>query len=220
MDPSNAQTGPTGKYEYQRTGMNDEKGNTKKKVKDLTTEERMVLINEAKNGIENPFFKVQFYKNGNSRIIKRKQPIQQTSEKIIKTKAPSLTTEQLLMEHVIGLESQLATMKQKQKKLKRKYNSLYQDIYVDVDEVGPDTYGGSQEVYKDEIENGVAQKVEMNQNNSINTTATTTALSDTQDNSVNQNENLHCEHESEPNIFKRDKRGWRAKIAQNMIKQN
>ena len=67
------------------------------KVKDLTTEERLKLISDAKNGIDNPLFKVQFYKNGNSRIIKRKQPLDTTSERIIKQRAPTLTTEQLLM---------------------------------------------------------------------------------------------------------------------------
>lgn len=161
------------------------------KVKDLTTEERMALINEAKSGIENPFFRVQFYKNGNSRIVKRKQPLESTSEKIIKTKGSSLTTEQLLMEHVIGLESQLASLRQKQKKLKKNYKSLCQDVYVDIDDIE-------------------------GQSTNANTTITTTALNDKQDNSVTQNENLQ-ESQSQPNIFKREKRGWRARIAESMI---
>ena len=97
------------------------------RVKDLTTEERLRLISDAKNGVDNPYFKVQFFKNGNSRITK--------SERIIKQRSPSLTTEQLLMEHVIGLETQLATLKQKHKKLKKNYKSLYQDVYVDDDDI-------------------------------------------------------------------------------------
>ena len=171
------------------------------KVKDLTTEERLKLISDAKNGIDNPLFKVQFYKNGNSRIIKRKQPLQATSERIIKQRLPSLTTEQLLMEHVIGLETQLATLRQKQKKLKKNYKSLYQDVYVDDDEI--------------------------NQSSNINTIPTTKALNDIQDNIVNNNECLdNVEQQPQPqsspelqqqNIFPRNKtNGWRARIAANM----
>ena len=169
------------------------------RVKDLTTEERLRLVSDAKNGIDNPYFKVQFFKNGNSRIIKRKQPVEQTSERIIKQRSPSLTTEQLLMEHVIGLETQLATLKQKHKKLKKNYKSLYQDVYVDDEEYV--------------------------QSNSINTTPTTNALNDIQDNIVNNNECLQgvqqpqasSEFPQQQNIFNKNKtNGWRARIAANM----
>ena len=171
------------------------------KVKDLTTEERLKLISDAKNGIDNPLFKVQFYKNGNSRIIKRKQPLDTTSERIIKQRAPTLTTEQLLMEHVIGLESQLATLRQKQKKLKKNYKTLYQDVYVDDEE--------------------------LTQSNNINNTPTTKALNDMQDNTVNNSECLdNVEQQPQPsessqlqqqNIFTTNKtRGWRARIANNL----
>ena len=172
------------------------------KVKDLTTEERLKLISDAKNGIDNPLFKVQFYKNGNSRIIKRKQPLDTTSERIIKQRAPTLTTEQLLMEHVIGLESQLATLRQKQKKLKKNYKTLYQDVYVDDEE--------------------------LTQSNNINNTPTTKALNDMQDNTVNNSECLDNVEQQpqasessqlqQQNIFTTNKtRGWRARIANNIL---
>ena len=169
------------------------------RVKDLTTEERLRLISDAKNGVDNPYFKVQFFKNGNSRITKRKQPMEQTSERIIKQRSPSLTTEQLLMEHVIGLETQLATLKQKHKKLKKNYKSLYQDVYVDDEEYA--------------------------QSNSSNTTPTTNALNDIQDNIVNNNECLQgvqqpqasSEFPQQQNIFNKNKtNGWRARIAANI----
>ena len=171
------------------------------RVKDLTTEERLRLISDAKNGVDNPYFKVQFFKNGNSRITKRKQPMEQTSERIIKQRSPSLTTEQLLMEHVIGLETQLATLKQKHKKLKKNYKSLYQDVYVDDDDI-----------YEA-------------QSNNNNTTPTTNALNDIQDNIVNNNECLQgvqqpqssSEFPQQQNIFNKNKtNGWRARIAANM----
>ena len=169
------------------------------RVKDLTTEERLRLVSDAKNGVENKYFKVHFTKNGSSRITKRKQPVEQTSERIIKQRSPSLTTEQLLMEHVIDLETQLATLKQKHKKLKKNYKSLYQDVYVDDEEYV--------------------------QSNSNNTTPTTNALNDIQDNIVNNNECLQgvqqpqssSEFPQQQNIFNKNKtNGWRARIAANM----
>ena len=113
-----------------------------KKIKDLTNEERLTIITNAHNGIENEFYKVQFNKNGTTRITQRKKPIDSTSETIIKQRSPSLTTEQLLMEHVIGLESQLATLRQKHKNLKRNYKNMYQDMYIDDDDINATKING------------------------------------------------------------------------------
>ena len=161
-----------------------------KNINQLTPEEKLTIINNAKNGIENDFYKVQFYKNGNSRIVKRKQPATSTSENIIKQRAPGLTTEQLLMEHVIGLESQLATLRQKQKRLKHNYKSLYQDIYVDEEEIS--------------------------QSNKINMTPINNALNPNTDNNDNQQESqpqVSPEFPQQNITFPQIKRnGWRARI--------
>ena len=161
-----------------------------KNINQLTPEEKLTIINNAKNGIENDFYKVQFYKNGNSRIVKRKQPATSTSENIIKQRAPGLTTEQLLMEHVIGLESQLATLRQKQKRLKHNYKSLYQDIYVDDEEIS--------------------------QSNKINMTPINNALNPNTDNNDNQQESqpqVSPEFPQQNITFPQIKRnGWRARI--------
>ena len=106
-----------------------------KRIKDLTNEERSIIINNAKNGIDNEYYKVQMCKNGSSRITKKKPAKGSTSDKLIKNHGPGLSTEQLLMEHVIGLETQLATMRQKQKRLKGKYKQLYQDIYIEDEDI-------------------------------------------------------------------------------------
>ena len=106
-----------------------------KRIKDLTNEERSIIINNAKNGIDNEYYKVQMCKNGSSRITKKKPAKESTSDKLIKNHGPGLSTEQLLMEHVIGLETQLATMRQKQKRLKGKYKQLYQDIYIEDEDI-------------------------------------------------------------------------------------
>ena len=103
-------------------------------VKDLTNEEHSKLIADAKVGQENDFFKVSFGKNGWSRISKKKAPKQTTAATIIEKKAPHMTTEQLHMEHVISLESQLSTLTQKHKNLKKKYKRMYEDVYIDDEE--------------------------------------------------------------------------------------
>ena len=110
-----------------------------KPVSKLTEDEKSYLINLYKNGGEDNHFKVYFYKNGTNKIVKKKQPPQRLSakllEKIENSKKPSLTNEQLLMEHVIDLETKFATLQQKHKKLKKYYKSLHEDIYADDNEV-------------------------------------------------------------------------------------
>ena len=114
-----------------------------KGVTKLTPEERNALIEEAKRGIENEFYKVSFCKNGATKITKRKQPKQSVAEKLISSaeqkpniQPVSMSNEQLLFEHIINLESQMATLRQKHKRLKRSYKQMYQDVYIDEDETG------------------------------------------------------------------------------------
>ena len=112
---------------------------TKKKVSELTKDEKNKLITDAKNGIENEFYKVTFCKNGNSRITLKKQTKAQeliksnesNKEKIDVPKAKYLTDNQLLMEHIINLESLYGQLRQKHKKLKKRYNELEGYLYAD-----------------------------------------------------------------------------------------
>ena len=113
-----------------------------KQVSKLTDEERKYLIDLYRNGEEDERFKVVFNKNGSSRIVKKKQPVKTLSSKLLdkndtNRRNPSLTTEQLLMEHVIDLESKYATLIQKHKKLKKCYKSMHEDLYVDDEEALP-----------------------------------------------------------------------------------
>ena len=114
-----------------------------KGVTKLTPEERNALIEEAKRGVENEFYKVSFCKNGATKITKRKQTKQSVAEKLISSaeqkpniQPVSMSNEQLLFEHIINLESQMATLRQKHKRLKRSYKQMYQDVYIDEDETG------------------------------------------------------------------------------------
>lgn len=115
---------------------------TKKKVSELNDKERAQLIEDAKNGIENDFFNVKFNKNGTPRItLKRKtkaqEIIDEQKDEIVqpaKTQTKKyLTNDQLLMEHVINLETMYSQLRNKHKKLKKRYNELESYLYTDND---------------------------------------------------------------------------------------
>ena len=116
----------------------------KKNIRELTNDEREFLVKEARQGINNEFYKVTFCKNGCTKITKKKPQKMSVSQKFIKDsgdKAPEsklsrLSNEQLLFEHVINLESQFATLKEKHKKLKKSYKQLHHDIYIDDEDIG------------------------------------------------------------------------------------
>ena len=110
------------------------------KVKNLTKAQRNKLLQDSENGIENDYFKVQQLKNGTVRIVKRSNPLNVSSgESKISEKftGKRLTTEQLLLEHVLDLERKYEVMRQKHKKLKKRYNRLENDI-MDSDDDGVD----------------------------------------------------------------------------------
>ena len=119
----------------------------RKPIRELTQEEKEYLINLYKNGGEDANFKVKFHKNGNYSILKRNERKQTTSERVIEnsqngkpqkenSKIKYLSTQDLLMEHVIDLESKYAYLEAKHKSLKKKYKQMKQDIYEDDEDIG------------------------------------------------------------------------------------
>ena len=56
------------------------------------------------------------------------------NEQFVKPEKKYLSNEQLLMEHIFELNTQMNKLKNKQKKLKNKYKGIKRDLYVDVDE--------------------------------------------------------------------------------------
>lgn len=114
-----------------------------KSIKSLTDDERTIIIANAKSGIEQPNFDVKFFSNGNFRIIKRKQVKPSVSQKVINAdyentldkqiqdKKIYYTYDQLLIEHIIELNSKVEKLMYKHEKLKRKYQTLCTDLYVD-----------------------------------------------------------------------------------------
>ena len=111
-----------------------------KTVKKLSNDERSMLMDKFEKGVEDPYFKVIRMSNGAIRITKRRNPIvadvkqaQEERSTRIANKVSRLTNEQLLMEHIIDLETRFESMRLKHKKLKKRYNELENSIYEDVD---------------------------------------------------------------------------------------
>lgn len=136
----------------------------KKQVSKLTNEEKNYLINLYKNGGEDENFKVKFYKNGSNQIIKKKpEPKYNTSKRLIEQhnepRKPHLTNEQLIMEHIIDLETKYATLYQKHKKLKRNYKALHEDIYCLDDENAEEPKEEPKQELKQEIKEEPKQEI-------------------------------------------------------------
>ena len=113
----------------------------RKRINELTEEEKTQLIADAKNGIESEFYNVKFFKNGNTHITLKKQT---KAQELIKANESNpdriaplpnqtryLTNEQLLLEHVLNIESLYGRLHAKHKKLKKRYNELEGYLYAD-----------------------------------------------------------------------------------------
>ena len=106
-----------------------------KRIDELTDEDKKVLINNARSGIDNPYYTVKLFKNGNTRICKKKknsiskEAVESNGERTIKNqnsdKKVYMTDNQLIWEHLFELENKYNTLYRKHKKLKSKYNDLY-----------------------------------------------------------------------------------------------
>jgi len=119
----------------------------RKPVSTLTEEEKTYLYNLYKDGGEHENFKVQFFKNGNHRIVRKKAPPKYNTAKrmLEQQKAldkergvqpqtppnPIMTNEQMLFSHIVDLEAKYATLYEKHKKLKKNYKTMYYDVYED-----------------------------------------------------------------------------------------
>lgn len=116
-----------------------------KQVGELTEDERSLIIANARNGVDQPYFNVKFFKNGKIQITKKRKQTPTVSQKAIKNTPPSNTEKkvyysdnQLLFEHIIELNSKVDKLMAKHKKLKRRYQTLQNDIYVDEDDIKND----------------------------------------------------------------------------------
>ena len=140
-----------------------------KDISKLTLEERAKIITDARNGIPNEHYDVILLKNGNTRIVKKKNktPTQSVASRLIsqtqnnQTPTPNkiyMSDTQIMMEHIIELNNQVNKLMTKQKKLKKKYKTLKYDIYEDVDEEKQITQEPKQETKQEQIKQEPTQE--------------------------------------------------------------
>ena len=144
-----------------------------KQVSALTVEERNLIITNAIAGIDQPYYEVKTFKNGKQRIIKKKTVKQTVSQKAISTPSPPnaeqkvyYSDNQLLFEHIIELNAKVDRLMTKHKKLKRRYQALQNDIYVD-DEEFNELQGKAHEVEEPVVNNEVEAKTNEEQKEQV-----------------------------------------------------
>ena len=131
----------------------------RKQIVDLTDDEKAIIVNNARNGFDQPYYDVKLFKNGKYRIIKKKETTPSVAQKVItstntpeKEKKAYYSDNQLLFEHIIELNAKVDKLMTKHKKLKRKYQSLQNDIYADEDEISvPQTIKEPEPEVKNEV---------------------------------------------------------------------
>lgn len=106
-----------------------------KRIDELTDADKKILIDNARKGIDNPYFDVKLFKNGNTRICKKKKPtvsnqaVISNGERTVKNQSGEqkvyMTDNQLIWEHLFELETKYNNLYRKHKKLKSRYNDLY-----------------------------------------------------------------------------------------------
>ena len=116
-----------------------------KKIADLNDEEKKNIIDSIKAGKESEHYELKEFKNGTSRIVKKKP--QSFVEKVVantKTKGKTdpdkifLTNDQLMNQRLSDLEVKYAKLETKYKKQKKRVNDIYENIEEDVVVPPPD----------------------------------------------------------------------------------
>lgn len=123
----------------------------KKNLRDLSEDEKNIIISNARKGIDQPFYDIKDLKNGKTIITRKKKTTPSTAQKVISSSSSSkkksttssnneiqkayYTDNQLLFEHIIELNSKVDKLMNKHKKLKRRYQTLQNDLYIEDDDV-------------------------------------------------------------------------------------
>ena len=151
----------------------------KKRIPDLSSDERDIILNNYRNGIDQPYYDVKLFKNGSTRIIKKKTADPTTSQRVINSSkqidsTPAAidsnqktyyTDNQLLFEHIIELNSKIDKLMIKHKKLKKKYNQIQNDLYLSDDDVVEQTDINNNDVIDnkqtDDVDRESGDKIEL-----------------------------------------------------------
>ena len=146
----------------------------RKQIVDLNDDEKALIVANARNGLDQPYYDVKLFKNGKYRIIKKKETAQSVAQKVItsttapeKEKKAYYSDNQLLFEHIIELNAKVDKLMTKHKKLKRKYQTLQNDIYCDEDEISVPQTIESKEPEHDEVKSEVQDEVKREPKNEL-----------------------------------------------------
>ena len=110
-----------------------------KKITDLTDEEKKQIIDHLKAGKESEHYELKEFKNGTSRIVKKKGKTF-VEKAVTNTKSKDktdpdkvfLTNDQLMNQRLIELEVKYAKLENKYKKQKKRVNDIFENIEEDV----------------------------------------------------------------------------------------
>ena len=107
-------------------------------IKDLTEEDRLVILKNHSEGFENDHYTVKMLKNGGFNICRKKSGRPTSIDDSIIKSATSVkgrignqSTEQFTLESIMKMNEKISKIKDKQKRLKKKYKRIKSDIYVD-----------------------------------------------------------------------------------------
>jgi len=139
----------------------------RKKISDLTDQEKAQIIAEIKAGKTNEFYDIKFFNNGNCRIVNRKntKTITQNSTEDISEeqqvpqqksvgKTLKLSNDQWIIQNIMDIKTENALLKTKLKKYKKRLSELY--ITADEDEVSVPI----QEPVQEQIEEQVGEYIQ------------------------------------------------------------
>ena len=126
-----------------------------KSIDKLTDDEKRIILENVKNGVENQYYNVRTFKNGNTRITKKKAPtvseqvVRSNGKREIQGQTVYFTDQQLIWEHLFELERNYAKLYGKHKKMKARYN----DLVYEPDERVPERCEVEQKVIREEQTN-------------------------------------------------------------------
>ena len=136
-----------------------------KKITDLTDEEKKQIIADIKAGKENEHYELKEFKNGTSRIVKKKGKTfvekvvnNNKAKENLDTEKVFLTNDQLMNQRLIELKVKYAKLENKYKKQKKRVNDIFENIEEDV-VLPPNQNLEVQEVEEKEVDKQNAEKL-------------------------------------------------------------
>ena len=137
------------------------KSKTKKKITDMSAEEKNQIIAELKSGVESDFYELKRFNNGSCRLINKKKT---TTAKETPLRPPSvvggvnLTNEQWIIQSIMDNKIENALLRKKLENYKKRLNELY--ITAEDEDVSIPVQQPNQQQYQEPIQQQYEQPVQ------------------------------------------------------------